>query len=78
MLGLLRERKSDVPEALASVGIDLHSARNRIREDRSVPTLDREPDEKETPLKSLRPFGAFMLLILVLLMIYAIFRLVFP
>ena len=31
LLGLLREKKSDVPAALAAVGIDLHSARNRIR-----------------------------------------------
>ena len=78
LLGLLREKKSDVPEALAAVGIDLHSARNRIREERGLPTLDRESPDKEIPLKSLRPFAAFMLLILVLLLIYAIFRLVFP
>lgn len=78
LLGLLREKSSDVLAALASVGIDLHSARNRVREDRGLPTLGRKPDGKETPLKSLRPFGALMLLILVLLMIYAIFRLVFP
>src|SRR5579864_3784269 len=89
LLGLLRENKSDVPAALAAVGIDLHSARNRIREDRglpildseTLPMLDSEPDDSETedkdiPLKSLRPFASFVLLILVLLLIYVIFRLV--
>jgi ATP-dependent Clp protease ATP-binding subunit ClpC len=78
LLGLLREKSSNVLAALAAVGIDLHSARNRIRQDRGLPTLDREPNGKETPLKSLRPFAAFVLLILLLLLIYAIFRLAFP
>jgi ATP-dependent Clp protease ATP-binding subunit ClpC len=90
LLGLLREKKSDVPEALAAVGINLHSARNRIREQSGLPTLDRETlpnldseiedsetEDKDIPLKSLRPYAAFVLLILVLLLIYAIFRLVF-
>jgi ATP-dependent Clp protease ATP-binding subunit ClpC len=89
LLGLLRERKSDVPAALTAVGIDLHSARNRIREDRGLPILDsepddketslrpdHEPDDKETSLRPLRPFAAFVLLFLVLLLIYAIFKLV--
>jgi ATP-dependent Clp protease ATP-binding subunit ClpA len=90
LLGLLREKSSEVPAALAAAGIDLHSARNRIREDRGFPILDSEPDDKETSLGSdhepddketslrpLWPFAAFVLLILVLLLIYAIFRLVF-
>jgi ATP-dependent Clp protease ATP-binding subunit ClpC len=89
LLGLLREKGSDVPAALAAVGIDLHSAGNRIRESRGLPILDRETEDKDTPLldretedkdiplKSLRPFAALVLLILVLLLIYAIFRLVF-
>jgi len=84
LLGLLRENKSDVPAALAAVGIDLHSARNRIREDRglpildseTIPLLDSETEDKDIPLKSLRPFASFVLLILVLLLIYVIFRLV--
>jgi ATP-dependent Clp protease ATP-binding subunit ClpC len=89
LLGLLRERKSDVPEALAAVGINLHSARNRLREAQGLPILgrepddkesffrpDQEPDDKETSLTPLRPFAAFVLLILVLLLIYGIFRLV--
>jgi ATP-dependent Clp protease ATP-binding subunit ClpC len=89
LLGLLRENKSDVPAALAAAGINLHSARNRIREDRGFPILDsepddketslgpdHEPDDKETSLRPLWPFAAFVLLILVLLLIYAIFRLV--
>jgi ATP-dependent Clp protease ATP-binding subunit ClpA len=77
LLGLLREKSSEVPAALAAAGIDLHSARNRIREDRGFPILDSETEDKDVPLKSLRPFAAFVLLILVLLLIYAIFRLVF-
>jgi ATP-dependent Clp protease ATP-binding subunit ClpA len=89
LLGLLREKKSDVPAALTAAGIDLHSARNRIREDRGLPTLDRETlpnldseaedsetEDKDIPLKSLRPFAVFVLLILVVLLIYVIFRLV--
>jgi ATP-dependent Clp protease ATP-binding subunit ClpC len=77
LLGLLRERKSDVPAALAAVGIDLHSARNRIREQSGLPILNGEPDDKETSLRPLRPFAAFVLLILVVLLLYVIFRLVF-
>jgi ATP-dependent Clp protease ATP-binding subunit ClpC len=90
LLGLLREKKSDVPAALTAAGIDLHSARNRIREDRGLPPLDRETlpnldsetedsetEDKDIPLKSLRPFAAFVLLILVLLLLYVILRLVF-
>jgi ATP-dependent Clp protease ATP-binding subunit ClpC len=90
LLGLLREKKSDVPAALTAAGIDLQSARNRIREQSGLPTLDRETlpnldsetedsetEDKDISLKSLRPFAAFVLLILVLLLIYAIFRLVF-
>jgi len=76
LLGLLREKSSEVPAALAAAGIDLHSARNRIRKDRGLPILDSETEDKDIPLKSLRPFAAFMLLTLVLLLIYAIFRLV--
>jgi len=78
LLGLLREKKSNVPEALAAVEIDLRSARNRIRDDRGLPILDSETEDKDVPLRPLRPFAAFALLILVLLLIYAIFRLVFP
>ncbi|MGB9122510.1 MAG: Clp protease N-terminal domain-containing protein [Candidatus Angelobacter sp.] len=85
LLGLLREKNSDVPAALAAAGIDLHSARNRIREDRGLPILDSETlpilysetEDKDIPLKSLRPFAVFVLLILVLLLSYVIFRLVF-
>ena len=88
LLGLLRERKSDVPEALAAVGINLHSARNRVREAQDLPILDREPDDKETSLRPdrephdkaslrpLRPFSAFFLLAIVLSLLYLIVRLV--
>jgi ATP-dependent Clp protease ATP-binding subunit ClpC len=81
LLGVLREKNSDVLAALAAAGVDLHSARNRIREDRGLPILESETEESETedkdiPLKSLRPFAAFVLLFLVLLLIYVIFRLV--
>jgi ATP-dependent Clp protease ATP-binding subunit ClpC len=90
LLGLLRERKSDVPAALTALEINLHSARNRIREAQGLPTLDcepddkeipltpdREPDDKKTSLRPLRPFPVFALLILVLLLSYLIFKLVF-
>ncbi|SRR5579871_169861 len=77
-LGLLRENKSDVPEALTAMGISLHSARNRIREAQGLPILNDEPDDKETSLRPLRPFAAFVLLILVLLLIYLLIRLVNP
>jgi ATP-dependent Clp protease ATP-binding subunit ClpC len=89
LLGLLRERKSDVPAALTAVGINLHSARNRIREQSGLSTLDREPDDKETALtpdhepddketslRPLRPFAAFALLIAVLSLLYLLVRLV--
>jgi ATP-dependent Clp protease ATP-binding subunit ClpC len=77
LLGLLREKKSGVPAALGAAGIDLHSARNRIREDRGLPMLDREPADKETSLRPLRPLAAFALLLLVLSLLYLIVRL-FP
>ena len=76
LLGLLREQNSDVLEALADVGIDLHSARNRIREDRGLPTLAPEPDNKETSLRPLRPFAAVAFLIAVLSLFYLLVRLV--
>jgi ATP-dependent Clp protease ATP-binding subunit ClpC len=76
LLGLLRERKSDVPAALAAVGIDLHSARNRIREAQGLPILDSELDDKETFLLPMRPFAVFALLIVTLSLLYLIFRLV--
>jgi ATP-dependent Clp protease ATP-binding subunit ClpC len=76
LLGLLRERKSDVPEALAAVGINLHSARDRVREAQGLPILDREPDDKETSLRPLRPFSSFFLLVIVLSLLYLIVRLV--
>jgi hypothetical protein len=41
------------------------------------PVLERESDDKENSLKSLRPFAAFLLLIVVLSLIYLIVRLVF-
>jgi ATP-dependent Clp protease ATP-binding subunit ClpC len=83
LLGLLREKKSGVPAALGAAGIDLHSARNRIREDRGLPILDREPADldrepadKETSLRPLRPFAGFALLLITLSLLYLIFRLV--
>jgi ATP-dependent Clp protease ATP-binding subunit ClpA len=39
LLGLLREKSADVLAALAAVEIDLHSARNRIREDQGYQLL---------------------------------------
>jgi hypothetical protein len=40
------------------------------------PMLDREPEDQEIPLKSLRPFAAFALLVVALSLLYLIFRLV--
>jgi len=77
LLGLLRGEKSDVPEALAAVGIDLHSARNRIRQECNLPLVQREPEGESTSRQTLRPFAAFLLLVLILLLLYVIFRLVF-
>jgi ATP-dependent Clp protease ATP-binding subunit ClpC len=77
LLGLLRENKSDVPDALQAVGIDLRSARNRLRQHSSVGhEAGREPDREVAALKSLRPFAAFSLLVVVLSLIYLIVRLV--
>lgn len=76
LLGLLREKKSDVPEALAGVGIDLHSARNRIRQECNL-SLEREPEREASSRKALRPFAAFLLLLVVLSLIYLIVRLAF-
>jgi ATP-dependent Clp protease ATP-binding subunit ClpC len=50
LLGLLRE-KSGVPQVLAETGIDLRSARNRVRAAQGLPIPDREPDDKETSLQ---------------------------
>jgi ATP-dependent Clp protease ATP-binding subunit ClpA len=73
LLGLLREKKSDVPEALGGVGIDLHSARNRVRQECNLPLLERESSSRT----ALRPFAAFLLLLVVLSLIYLIVRLAF-
>jgi ATP-dependent Clp protease ATP-binding subunit ClpC len=75
LLGLLREKQSDVPQTLAKAGIDLHSARNRIREAQGLPILDREPEDQETSLRPLRPFAAFALLVVVLSLFYLLIRL---
>jgi ATP-dependent Clp protease ATP-binding subunit ClpC len=76
LLGLLREEKSKVAAALAQAGIDLPSARNRVRNDMRLPGVESEPDRDVSSLKSLRPFAAFLLLIVVLSLIYLIVRLV--
>jgi ATP-dependent Clp protease ATP-binding subunit ClpC len=78
LLGLLRGKKSDVPEALAEAEIDLHSARNRIRQEYNLPLLEREPEREASSRKALQPFAAFMLLLVFLLLIYLIVRMVFP
>ena len=75
LLGLLREKKSDVLAALAKAGIDLRSARDLIRAAQGFPSPDREPDGKETSLRPLRPFAAFALLVVALSLLYFIVRL---
>jgi hypothetical protein len=67
-----------VPDALAAVGIDLRSARNRIRQELALPILEREPELKETTPKFLRLIAISLLLIGVIALIYWIFRLVIP
>ncbi|HEY1528322.1 MAG TPA: hypothetical protein VGH51_19010 [Candidatus Angelobacter sp.] len=75
-MGLLRENKSDVPEVLAAVGIDLHSARNLIRQECNLPPLQHDLEREAGSRKTLRPFAAFLLLIVVLSLIYLIVQLV--
>jgi ATP-dependent Clp protease ATP-binding subunit ClpC len=75
-LGLLRENRSRVPEALAAAGIDLRSARNRIRRQLGLPIPEREPERKEASPKSLMPLRALLLLMGVLVLIYLIVHLV--
>lgn len=72
LLGLLRETKSRVPESLASVGIDLNSARDRIRPQSGSGLGNPEKSEK-SPLK---PFAAAMLLLILVVLIYLIVRIV--
>jgi len=81
LLGLLRENKSKVPAVLAIAGIDLRSARNRIRQELGLPVLNRELEttaehEQADNKKSRRPLAAFLLLIALLVVIYLILRLV--
>src|SRR5882724_8430192 len=70
LLGLLRENKSTVPPLLATAGISLHSARNRVRQEMGQPVLerelDREPEREASSRKMLRPFAAFFVLAVVL------------
>ena len=76
LLGLLREKKSDVPQTLAKAGIDLQSARNLIRAAQGPPVPGPEPDDRKASLRPMRPFAAFTLLIVTLSLLYLIFRLV--
>src|SRR5262249_49232406 len=52
LLGLLRQTRSRVPESLARVGIDLHSARQRIQPQPDLSPLSSENAQKN-PLKPL-------------------------
>lgn len=76
LLGLLREKKSDVPDALAAVGIDLRSARKRIRQELGLSISEREPERREAFPKSLITLRALLLLMGVLVLIFLIVRLV--
>jgi ATP-dependent Clp protease ATP-binding subunit ClpC len=80
LLGLLRESKSRASALLATAGIDLRSARNRVRQDAGLPILDYEPEGIPQPdltddKNSRRPVPAFLLLIAFLLVLYLIIRL---
>jgi ATP-dependent Clp protease ATP-binding subunit ClpC len=80
LLGLLRGKESKAAVALAHAGIDLHSARNRVKQDFGGPSVEqvqeRKTDRGTASRKSLRPFAAFFLLVIVLSLIYLIVRLV--
>jgi len=76
LLGLLREKESSVLQTLAKAGIDLRSARNRIRKAQGLPILEPEPDGRETSLRPIRPFAAVALLVAVLSLFYLLVRLV--
>lgn len=76
LLGLLREKKSDVPQKLATAGIDLQSARNLIKAAQGPSVPGPEPDDRKASLRPMRPFAAFALLIVTLSLLYLIFRLV--
>src|SRR5262249_39786939 len=66
LLGLLRESESDVPGVLATAGVNVDSARNRIKEDRD-----------ETSEQSLlKPITKFVLVICVIVAIYLIIRVI--
>jgi ATP-dependent Clp protease ATP-binding subunit ClpC len=75
LLGLLREKQSDVPQTLAKAGIDLRSVRKRIRATQGHSIPERKPDDRETSLRPLRPFAAFALLVVVLSLFYMLVRL---
>jgi ATP-dependent Clp protease ATP-binding subunit ClpC len=75
LLGLLREKESSVLKTLAKAGIDLRSARNRIKA-QGFPIPEREPDDRETSLRPRRPFAALALLVAVLSLFYLLVRLV--
>lgn len=75
VLGLLREKKSDVPQTLATAGIDLPSARNLIRAAQGPPVHGPEPDDKKASLRPMRPFAALALLVVVLSLFYLLVRL---
>jgi|SRR6476620_7651485 len=75
-LGLLRENRSRVLEALAAAGIDLRSARKRIAQDSALPIMEHEPELTETSPKFLKLIATPLLLIGVIALIYLIFRLV--
>ena len=75
LLGLLREKDSDVPKVLAKIGIDLRPARNLIRSAQASAMPGARPADKQTFLRLLRPFAAFFLLVAVLSLFYLLVRL---
>lgn len=72
LLGLLREKKSDVSAALANDGIDLRSARTVIGQNQASSPPENEHEET----KALNPLRALALLIAVVAMIYVIVSIV--
>jgi Clp amino terminal domain, pathogenicity island component len=81
LLGLLRENKSTVPVLLATAGINLHSARNRVRQGAGLPLLENRPEstpqsELTANKKATSPFTAPLLFLAFFLVLYLIIRLV--
>jgi ATP-dependent Clp protease ATP-binding subunit ClpC len=71
LLGLLQENESNVPAVLATAGITLDLARNRVKEDQNLSSFRK----LQADLKTLRPLRALVLLIIAIAVFFLIVRL---